>query len=75
MVEKERPESVEDLKLKIRKVWDDLTIEYLQKLIESMPIRIKECIEAKGEKQITKLIKINLFFSIFNNFLIKVRHF
>ena len=38
----------DELKLKLREEWDNISPSYIQKLIESMPRRLQAVIEAKG---------------------------
>lgn len=48
-VEKERPKNLEDLKEKLQKVWDDIPLSVIKSMCNSMPRRIKSCIEMKGD--------------------------
>lgn len=43
------PKSMDDFRTKIEQVWDTLETEVIMNLINSMPERIRRCIEAKGE--------------------------
>lgn len=49
-VERSKPQNLDDLEVKIKEIWDDLSLEYLKKLISSMPSRVTQCIEVHGEK-------------------------
>jgi transposase len=41
--------NVEELREEIFKCWDEMPQEYIDRLIDSLPTRMKECIERKGE--------------------------
>jgi hypothetical protein len=43
-----QPKSLEDLKRKVKYAWRSIPLEYIQKLVESMPRRIQACIAAEG---------------------------
>ena len=43
-----QPKSVENLKRKVKNAWRSIPLEYIQKLVESMPRRIQACIAAEG---------------------------
>jgi len=49
IIEKLEPKNLEDWKKKIREIWDELSHDYLETLIASMPRRLQLCIEAGGE--------------------------
>lgn len=43
-----QPKSLEDLERKVKYAWRSIPLEYIQKLVESMPRRIQACIAAEG---------------------------
>lgn len=46
---REKPSTVEELKEKIEKIWyDEISIEFIENLYQSMPRRIAAVIKAKG---------------------------
>ena len=43
-----KPTSLSELEQYVKDAWKSISPEYYKKLIDSMPDRIKACIEAKG---------------------------
>ena len=43
-----QPKSLKDLECKVKNAWHTIPLEYIQKLVESMPCQIQACIAAKG---------------------------
>jgi hypothetical protein len=40
--------TVESLKRALTKVWDEITVETLAKIVDNFPKRLKACVEAEG---------------------------
>ena len=49
-VEKRKPKNLQELEAIIREVWENLDLEYIKSLIESMPDRIQKCIDLEGDR-------------------------
>lgn len=47
-VRKRKIKDVENLKIIIQEIWDDISIKTIKSLIQSMPTRLESCIEKKG---------------------------
>ena len=43
-----KPRSMHELWERVQAVWAEITREECAKLVESMPVRLRDCIEAKG---------------------------
>ena len=43
-----QPKNLQDLEWKVKTAWRSISLDYIHKLIESMPRRIQTCIEAQG---------------------------
>ena len=43
-----QPKNLQDLERKVKIAWRSISLDYIRKLIESMPRRIEACIEAQG---------------------------
>lgn len=47
-LEPKRPSNIDDLKLLIKRIWDNIPLDYIQTLYHSMPNRINKLLKAKG---------------------------
>ena len=49
-IEKMNPDNINDMIKGINNVWNGISVELRESLVESMPTRIKLCLKAKGDK-------------------------
>lgn len=45
---KNKPSTVTELKIKIKEIWENIPVEYIRELFDSMPRRVKALLKAKG---------------------------
>ena len=45
---KNKPSTVNELKIKIQEIWENIPVEYIRELYNSMPRRIQALLKAKG---------------------------